>query len=129
MSDSLSKIFPAKEIIIAEMPFTLKPLTFGQLPKVMKLMEKLAGPVQKAVREGKQNDISTVIMLFAEGGDGLIEVMAESIKAPKEFVENLDSDEGIKFLNTFLEVNKDFFIQRVLPLIQEKMGSLQTGQK
>lgn len=129
MSDNLSKIFPAKKITVAEMPFEIKPFSFGQLPKLMKLMEKIAPTVQLAVREGKEKEVSTYLSILSTGGEDLLQLMADSIKAPKEFVDNLDSDEGIKLLIEFVEVNKDFFIQRVLPLIQEKFGHLLTGLK
>lgn len=128
MSEELKAIFPVKKITVAEMPFEIKPFTFGQLPKVMKLMEKVAGPVQTAYKEGKSSDPATIMGIFATGGEDLIELMADAIKAPKEFVSNLDSDEGIKLLVTFIEVNKDFFIQRILPLIKDKFKIDLNGQ-
>jgi hypothetical protein len=125
MSTEIQKIFPEVNLELAGKEFKIVPFKFGQMPKIMKLMEKLAVPAQKAIREGTTHDITTVFGLMAEGGVELIQLMAEGIKVPVEFVENLDQEDGVKLLAAFIEVNKDFFVQRVLPLIQSK---LKTGQ-
>jgi hypothetical protein len=62
-----------------------------------------------------------IARLIGEGGDGVLDLMVIGSKKPREWVENLEMDEGVELLTSIFEVNADFFIQRVLPLVNQKM--------
>lgn len=125
MSD-IQTIFPGKDIQISGETVTVKPFTFGQLPKVMKLMNKLSAPVMAA--EGKV-DTNMLFGLLAEGSDDLVQLISSSSGLSIQTINMLQPDEGIELLAAFVEVNGNFFVQKVLPLIQKLVEKHQTGQK
>ena len=57
-------------------------------------------------------------------GEDLFSLMAILSDQPLEFIEELDLDEAVILLTAILEVNLDFFIQKVLPSISQLMASL-----
>lgn len=124
----LEVLFPEGKIInISGSDITIKPFTFGQLPKVMKLMKKLGG---LAIKNGNI-DFATALDVFADGGDELSVLMAECINKEVLFVTNLQMDEGLALIAAFIEVNSDFFIRKVLPMLKHdlKRASLTIGLK
>ena len=123
MSD-IQTIFPGKDIQISGETVTVKPFTFGQLPKVMKLMNKL----NVQMIDGKV-DTTMLLGQLAEGSEDLIDLISSSSGLSPKTINLLQPDEGIELLAAFLEVNGDFFIQRVLPQIQKLVGKHLTGQK
>ena len=124
MSD-LQTIFPGKDIQISGQTVTVKPFTFGQLPKVMKLINKLS-----AVQTGSGNiDTNMLLGLLAEGSDDLVDLIASSSGLSAQTINLLQPDEGIELLAAFLEVNGDFFVQKVLPIIKKLVEKHLTGPK
>jgi hypothetical protein len=51
--------------------------------------------------------------------DAVIGFAALATDQPVELFDRIDLDEGIKIVLAVIEVNKDFFVQRVLPMIYE----------
>ena len=49
-------------------------------------------------------------------------------KQSREWVEDLEMDEGIDVFAAILEVNASFFVQRVLPTLNSRMEAVQAGQ-
>lgn len=115
---TIEVLFPEVELTIGGEVIKIKPFTFGELPKVMKVMSKVAIPAQAALNNGTISDIGSTIQIFAEGGDDLIAIMATNIGKPVSFINNLAQDEGIKLLKAFYEVNASFFKGSVLPLLK-----------
>lgn len=97
----------------------IKPFKLGQLPAVMKVMQKVANPIQQSMLTNVSQDANFLLSLIADFGDELIKLIALIIKKPIEFVEDLDQDETVILLKSIIEVNKDFFSKRVTPLIQQ----------
>ena len=128
MSD-IQTIFPGKDIQISGQTVTVKPFTFGQLPKVMKLMNKLSAPLQQAQARGESIDTSMLLDLLAEGSEDLISLISSSSGLSTQTINLLQPDEGIELLAAFLEVNGNFFVQKVLPQIQTLVGKHLTGAK
>ena len=130
MSDSqaeLNVLFPqGKTITIGGEEVTITPFTFGQLPQVMKVMKGLA-----ETAKGKKLDASLALDVFSEAGDDIIILMAKCIGKDIMFITSLQQDEGIALMLAFLEVNADFFIKKVLPMLKADMKqvSLKAGLK
>lgn len=128
MSNELNTLLPqGKELNIRNENLAIKPFKLGELPKVFKAID----PISKALFESLSNGGNQVEMitgLVANGGENLIDLMAIGSKKSREWVEDLELDEGIELFGTILEVNASFFVQKVLPNLNKRMEAIQAGQ-
>lgn len=126
MSDLNTLMPQGKEIRIRDANLTIKPFKFGELPKVFKAVD----PISKALFDGLVggNQIEAITKLVANGGDNIIDLMVIGSKQSREWVEDLEMDEGIDVFAAILEVNASFFVQRVLPTLNSRMEAVQAGQ-
>ena len=129
MSD-LTTLFPNNTVETSSGVVTVKPFTFGQLPLVLKKARTIYGGVSHLLDNGS-NEAAVVLEIMAVGGDDLIDLVCLSTGKDRAFFDDLQMDEGVKVVSSFLEVNLSFFVQRVLPQFKEAMAKLQaaTGQK
>lgn len=115
MSD-LNIIYPeGLKLTLQGQEVTINKFKFGQLPKVMRAIKSVAGPALQAFQTGVEPNLELFMEAGAEASSDLMQLMAECIKKPVSFIEDLDPDEGIKLIGAFFEVNADFFIKKVLP--------------
>ena len=120
MSVELQQLFPAgKQITISDANLTITPFKFGELPKVFKAIEPIAGSLG-ALMSGRP-DVSVIAQLLGEGGDSIIDLIVIGSRQPRTWIEALEIDEGVEVLTAIFEVNADFFTRKVLPLINTKM--------
>ena len=124
----LETLFPGREITVGKEALTLQPFTFGQLPKAAKLLQPISvslgstgvfsvGKVDGEVQFGLASDWPMrIVDLLAAGGDGLLDFIAFAANKPREWVDGLGADDGVALTKALLEVNADFFVQRVLPM-------------
>jgi len=127
MSELNVLIPQGKELNIRDANLTIKPFKFGELPKVFKAID----PISKALFEalsGGGNQIEVITGLVANGGDGIIDLMVIGSKQSREWIEDLELDEGIDLFTAIVEVNASFFVQKVLPTLNSKMEAIQAGQ-
>ena len=119
MSD-LDTLFPDRELTVGGETLSIRPLTFGQLPAAVKLLN----PVIKAVGAsgllgGEKKELGQIITsgldLFAVGGEDLLAFLAFAVRKPREWFDTMEADDGIRVLNAVFEANMDFFNRRVLP--------------
>lgn len=75
------------------------------------------------------NDMSQLGMFAAQLlGQAQNEVIALAMLATDQdeaFFDSIDLDEGLKIILAVIEVNKDFFVQKVLPMVKEAAPELQ----
>ena len=133
MSDNqeLQVLFPNEDVTVNGEVLQIKPLTFGQLPKALKVMEKLGSLFTQTF--SKENASQADMLTFlAHGGDELLELVCLGVGKKKEWFDTVPMDEGIKLTIKFIEVNSSFFTQRVLPLLVKVGPAVQdkiAGQK
>ena len=137
MSNDLDTLFPGQDVTVAGQTITVKPLTFGQLPKATKLLQ----PVIKALRasgaiganptsdtekpEGAPGKgdrlaidfISSWVDTVAAGGEDLLALVGYAIDKPRDWFDALSMDDGVALVRAVVEVNGDFFGRRVLPML------------
>ncbi len=139
MSDSsphnhdLADLLPGRDVSCKGETIRVVPLYFGQYPTAIKLVRPLAqalgrsglfemkdegGKVKFAV---SGNWITAVPVLFEEGGEALIQFFAFAISKPRTWFDTLPGDQGIELAQAIFEENKDFFVRRILPIL-EKSG-------
>jgi len=126
----LKILLPEQEITVNETEvLTIKPFTFGKLPKVIKQAGAIINmfsslPVSVFDEEGelKLDDPAVLIILtthMADGGENLIDILCLGTGKSKEWVEDLSAGDGILLLMKVWEINKDFFTRQLLPKLQK----------
>lgn len=86
------------------------PLTTGELPAVLAKIGHLL-PLLQAVHSA-----ADVAALLADHGDALIEAAAIAARLPLDQVQALAPDECVELMFGLIEVNVDFFVQRMTRL-------------
>lgn len=124
MTDELEIMFPNKDITLSNgQVVTVQPLKTSQLPKALAVVKSASGPLMALVESGAQ-DTSMVLEVMAAAGDDFLALVAMSIKKQVSYFDSLPADDGIALCALFVEVNGDFFIQKVLPAATKMMENL-----
>lgn len=132
MSDDLTTVIP--EPIVAKIKgetIEVRQIKVGQLPKAMRIahpfyeqLKSLKDEALKAEKEGKPFTYGMdFYKLVMENADPVLEMVALLTGKPREWVDDLEVDELVALFSALVEVNLDFFIQRVLP----SLSGLVTG--
>lgn len=126
----LAALLPGREVTVhpvgqAPETLTLMPFYFGALPRAVKLLR----PVTDAVRsagiagfDGKDFALAPdwpmrLPQLMDEGGEALLEFVAFAVKKPRLWFDTLGTDDGIALTKAAFEVNGDFFVRKVAPML------------
>lgn len=122
----IQTLFPGKEVTLSTgETITIKPFTFGQLPKALKLSQKIGQALADSYNAGKLSDakvaVSAAIEVLAEGGEEIIELVGLATGKPRAWFDTVPGEDTLDILNAFIEVNKDFFTQKVLPKVMGLM--------
>lgn len=134
MTEELNTLFPGKQVILnSGETLTIEPFKFGQLPVALKLTQKIGGLVAQMVQSGELQDktkvASSVIYILAEGGEDLFNLIGLCIGKDRKWFDTIQADEGISIITAFLEVNIDFFTQKMMPQLLEAMSKLKLGKQ
>lgn len=117
-----------EQITIGGRTLTVNRIRLRQLPKVMALVQPVLGFVMKREGEAPANKIDVATMLMTHGPE-VVSLVAEIMTLKDQVVEadwiqDLELDEVIDLTGKVLEVNLDFFIQKVIPSLSTVLGSL-----
>ncbi len=123
MSDSeIDVLFPdGKTLTIGGDEITIKPLTFGQIPKASKMI----APIIKAMSSAELGGQSLLdlagnwVEIMAVGGEDLMSLIGWAIGKDRAWFDALGMDYGILLVKTVIEVNSDFFTKRVMPMLPQ----------
>ena len=106
----------------------VKRIKVKQIVQVMAAIQPFYNELKElGIKRGSLNDEEVkarLLAFFMTNGEDLFSLMAILSDQPLEFIEELDLDEAVILLTAILEVNLDFFIQKVLPSISQLMASL-----
>ncbi len=128
----LEMLWPeSNKLTLAGETVSIRPFPFGKWPEILKrtagLIEiiledyrKHGDAVFSITTQGDKFNIApeafqTFMRLITEGSGHIFDILAIGAGKPREWVENLDVDEGIVLLASTFMVNKDFFTEHVLP--------------
>lgn len=126
MNDELDALFPARELTVNSETLTIAPFFFGQLPKAVKLMRPLAEALQSTnvVSVDAEGGVSLasdwplkIPAIVADGGDALLDLLAFVVKKPRDWFDTLGVDDGVTLTRAAFEVNRDFFVKKIVPLL------------
>lgn len=130
MSD-LKILFPAKEITLSSGEvIAVKPLTFGQLPKAVELTNKLGATLAALDPNSfndKQNLAQAMFQLLSLSAEDFVVLLAFVLKKPREWFDELPTQDGVQLSIAFLEVNIGFFTQHVRPVLMKAGAQLKTS--
>lgn len=122
--NQLEILFPTgKEITIRELVYIIKPFKLGQIPKVLKSINPIINLFGQLVGQ-ERNKLEVITGILTNGGENILELIGLATNQPMEWVNDLELDEGIELLTGILEVNSDFFIKRVLPILTNGVATL-----
>ena len=126
MSEDLDVLFPqGKKVMAAGEEVSILPFTFGQLPKAMKLMlpvvESLKSSGILQIEAGNLTIANDWMLrlpeIMVDGGEPLMQLCAFSTGKSRDWLDSVQSDEGIAIAMSIFEVNADFFRKRIAPMM------------
>ena len=118
----LDKIIPqTNEVTVGGKTIEIKTMKVKQLSATIKAIQPFAAAF-KAQRDSF--DAAEIVMSHT---DSVVDLVVILTGETKEFVEELGIDELVILFTKLVEVNLDFFIQKVLPLLSGAMGRLSAG--
>jgi hypothetical protein len=106
-----------REVTVAGEVFKIKPFKIGQLGKVMNLVSTLTA---FADEDGEIK----LLDAFTKGSESVLSICTIATGKPREWFDDVDVDEGLGLVLAIYEVNRDFFAQRVQPILEKSVPSL-----
>lgn len=116
MSDDLKVLFPGQPVSLAGETYTIKPFTFGALPKVLGVLRAMAS-------ELKADEIDVLKLIESHLGD-MTALMALATGKPAEWIGGLQMDEAIALATAIVEENKEVFNRAVMPKLSALLAGL-----
>lgn len=131
--NELEILFPHNPITLNGEKFNIQPFKFGKWPEVIKKATKIVtiiietyqnyGEAALEITVDPESNkfklspeaLQLVLKLLTTGGEEVLDILAISIDRPRQWVNDLDGDEGVQLLAGTYLVNRDFFSERVLP--------------
>jgi hypothetical protein len=104
----------------------VRPLPFRRWPKAISC---ITGMLRAFPDDGINFEDSTALglliaQLVGEADVELFTLLTLATDQDDSFFDRIDLDDGVKIALAVVEVNKDFFVQKVLPLATEAMPSI-----
>jgi hypothetical protein len=115
---SLETFVPEPIVVeIAGETLSIAPLKVGELPTFIRAIRPFAQHLTQDV---------DWLALFGERGEDLVSALAVAIRKPREWVAARELDEAIRLSEAVFEVNADFFIQRLAPVLARVASRVET---
>lgn len=115
----MTTLFPGKELTLNNgSKVMIVPLKFGQIPKALAFVDKINSKVTLVTGQSVSPQ-EFMMKAMSVAGEDLFELLSYAMKTPREWFDELDADEGLNIIMTFVEVNFSFFVQKVGPLLQQ----------
>lgn len=117
-SDEFDVITPqGREVVIGGQPLLITPMTIAQIPPTMRAIKRIRTALGDSTNtlDLANLDPDAVLTLLADGGEDLIDAVVAATGHPLEVIGHAQAHEFVDLFAVVVEVNSDFFIQRVLP--------------
>lgn len=101
-----------RNVTVSGESLVITPVTIGQYPAFARAVRPLVPAFA-----GKGDEID-VLELLAEQGDQVLDVVCVAIGREREWVGKMQPDAFIEVAQAVIEVNLNFFVQRLLPRIE-----------
>lgn len=117
LSELVALLGTPKTLTIGGLDIAIRQIKMGALPDVLRAVQPLAF----LFNQPQQLDIASIFMM---SGDDCLTLIAALSGQPRSWIDTLELDEGIQLFAALLEVNLDFFIRQVQPLLLRETGRL-----
>jgi hypothetical protein len=116
---------PASVKVAGGEVIAISPFFFGQWPRALKLFRPITEAVQKAGIAGFNGKglslapdwVLRLPAVMDEAGEALLEFVGFAIGKPRAFFDTLGGDDGIALTKAVFEVNTDFFVRKIAPML------------
>lgn len=116
-ADELSVHVPqASTVTVRETAIAVRPLTVRQIAGVTRAL--------KAVDFTKGLDALDMPSLLADHADAVVQAVAIAANCEAEFLQDAAADEFLMLAAAVVEVNTDFFVQRLAPILTDGLGKI-----
>ncbi len=120
MSDDLDTLDPAPTPVdYRGERLEIKPLTIGQLPKLVRLARPLIDALMDSdidkLTDGAE--IGPLLDLLDEHSERVFDAAAMITRRDRAWLEEGDPAEFVQLVKTVIEVNRDFFTRKLAPLL------------
>lgn len=100
----------------------ITPLKVREIPSFSRAISPIAGQVFEIFKSGiKPADL---VNLVGEHGELVIQAVAIASRLEQSVLDDMEIDEFIELTVLVLEVNVDFFIHRLMPVIEQSVDHL-----
>lgn len=142
MSDDLKTLFPSEVVTVTGEPLTVHPFYFGQLSRVVKFCKPIAEALLSSgimtITTNADNTanitlnsdfVPKLFQIMDDGAEPLLCLVALAVGKPREWLDKIPLDEGILLTQKLWDMNSDFFVKRVMPMLAKNLIKLQsTGE-
>lgn len=117
-TDDLTKVIPqTTSRTYNGITIQIAPFKIGKLQRVLSAVQPISHMLMNR-QPDQQIDTGSLFLLYADDCLTLLEVLADQ---SREWVNELEQDEAFDLFSRLLEVNIDFFIRRVLPIMIDSL--------
>lgn len=99
------------DLTIADEVLAISPIRVGEIPKILSAIKPFSDQLMV--------DQIDWLWIVTQHGDSLLAAIAIAARKPQDWVEALSLDDAITLATALFEVNADFFVQRVVPTLQQ----------
>lgn len=110
---------------ISGQQYEIKPLKTAQVPDIMELAESFIDKFSGV--DNLEAELAKIVITHSRD---LIKAVTVASRIPKNVIDELDLDEFLELTMAVVEVNLDFFVNRLLPALQamperaQKIGAI-----
>ena len=127
MTDDLSVLEPAGSSITYQgRTIDVRPIKVGQVPAIVRAARPVIDAVLalESLPDGDDAALVDVLLdLLGNHGDAVFVAAALFTGEPEDVLREGDIDEFIRLATAVIAVNRDFFAQRVAPLLKERAAA------
>lgn len=115
--DEIKVLFPENGVFeVNGESLEIRLFTLGEIPKILTLVNTVA-KAYGSLSTQEQN-LEAYLELFSACSEDLIRLLALNVRKPREWFDTVPADIGLAMMIKFIEVNTNFFVQRLLPLMK-----------
>ena len=131
MTDDLDVLEPSgSSVRFRDKDLELKPLTIGQLPKLVRAARPVIDAVfslDKVPDAGDEDMVGILMDLIEHHGEQVFEAAAICTGKTAEWIADAQIDEFADLAIKVFEVNRDFFVQKLAPRLTELRAKAGAG--
>lgn len=127
--EDLNEIQPEPHILtISTEEITVSPLKFGQFGAFARTIKPVIGSINELLETDTSDThfAMQIAELLANHSEDVLKAVAIAIDKPESWVSDLDMAQAIELVQAVIEVNMDFFGQRLVPHFNQAIQHLGT---